>query len=88
MKKSRFSEEQIIAVLKEGESGVKVSELIRKYGISDATYYKWKTKYAGLSESDLRRLRILEVENAKLKNIVADLTLDVKTLQEINKKNW
>ncbi|MDD3065475.1 MAG: transposase, partial [Endomicrobiaceae bacterium] len=64
------------------------SELIRKYGISDATYYKWKTKYAGLSESDLRRLRILEVENAKLKNIVADLTLDVKTLQEINKKNW
>jgi len=88
MKKSRFSEEQIIALLKEGESGVKVSELIRKYGISDATYYKWKTKYAGLSESDLRRLRILEVENAKLKNIVADLTLDVKTLQEINKKNW
>lgn len=65
-----------------------MSELIRKYGISDATYYKWKTKYAGLSESDLRRLRILEVENAKLKNIVADLTLDVKTLQEINKKNW
>jgi len=88
MKPGRFSESQIIAILKEAESGVKIVDLIRKHGISDATYYNWKAKYGGLSESDLRRLRVLEEENRKLKNIVADLTLDVKTLQEINKKNW
>jgi putative transposase len=88
MGRKRFSEAQIIAILKEGESGIKIVDLTRKHGISDATFYKWKTKYGGLSESDLRRLKVLEEENRKLKAIVADLTLDVKTLQEINKKNW
>lgn len=88
MKKSRFSESQIIAVLQEAESGIKIVDLLRKHGISDATYYKWKAKYSGLSESDLRRLRVLEEENRKLKNIVADQALDIKTLKEINKKNW
>jgi len=88
MGKGRFSEGQIVAILKEGESGIKIAELTRKHGISDATYYKWKTKYGGLGESDLRRLKMLEEENRKLKTIVADLTLDVKTLKDINEKNW
>ena len=76
MKKRRFSEEQIIAVLKEAEAGAKVLELCRKHGISDATFYNWKTKYAGMTVAELRRLKELEAENAKLKRIVADQALD------------
>jgi len=86
--KSKFSEEFIIAVLKEGESGIKISDLIRKHGISDATYYNWKSKYGWITESDLRRFRDLEKEIRKLKHINAKQALDIKVLQEINKKNW
>ncbi len=84
----RHTEEQIIGVLKESEAGVKTSELYRKHGISETTFYKWKDKYGGLTVSEVRRLRVLEEENRRLKQIVADLTLDVRALKEINSKNW
>ena len=84
----RKTEEQIIGILKESEAGMKTSDLCRKHGISDATFYKWKDKYGGLTVSEVRRLRGLEEENRRLKQIVADLTLDVRALKEINSKNW
>ncbi len=76
MKRSRFTEEQIAAILKQGEAGMKTAELCRQNGISEATYYNWKAKYGGLAVSDVQRLKRLEEENGKLKRIVADLTLD------------
>ncbi len=84
----RHTEEQIIAVLKESETGMKTSELCRKHGISDATFYKWKDKFGGLTVSEMRRLRALEEENRRLKQIVADQALDIRALKEINSKNW
>jgi len=84
----RYTEEQIIAVLKESESGLKTGEICRKYGISDATYYKWKAKYAGLEVSDLRKMKALEEENSKLKRIVADLSLDNRALKDVLSKNF
>ena len=88
MTRKRYSEEQIIAVLKEGQAGVKPAELCRKHGMSEQTYYAWRSKYGGLEGSDLRRLKALEDENRKLKHLVADLTLDVRALKAINEKNW
>ena len=88
MKRKRFSEEQIIAVLKEAEAGAKVAELCRKHGISDATFYNWKAKYAGMSVAELRRLRELEAENAKLKRIVADQVLDISALKDLLGRKW
>ena len=88
MKKRRFSEEQIIAVLKEAEAGAKVLELCRKHGISDATFYNWKTKYAGMTVAELRRLKELEAENAKLKRIVADQALDISALKDLVGRKW
>lgn len=88
MKKKRFSEEQIIAVLKEAEAGAKVLELCRKYGISDATFYNWKAKYAGMTVADLRRLKELEAENTKLKRIVADQALDNAALKDLLSRKW
>ena len=88
MNAKRYSEEQIIAVLKDAESGIKIPELCRKYGMSEPTYYNWKAKYSGMTVSDLRRLKVLEEENRKLKRIVADQTLDILALKEINAKNW
>jgi putative transposase len=88
MRKSRFSEEQIIAVLKQVEQGRAVAEVCRELGISDGTYYRWKAQYGGLEVSHLRKLRQLEDENRKLKQVVADLTLDVRALKDINAKNW
>lgn len=88
MKKKRFTEEQIIAVLKEAEAGAKVAELCRKHGISDATFYNWKAKYAGMSVAELRRLRELEAENAKLKRIVADQVLDISALKDLLGRKW
>lgn len=84
----RYTEEQIIAVLKEGESGIKTGEICRKHGISDATYYKWKAKYSGLEVSELRRIKILEEENSKLKTIVADLSLDNRALKDVLSKKF
>lgn len=84
----RYTEEQIIAVLKESESGLKTAEICRKHGISDATYYKWKAKYAGLEVSDLRKMKALEEENSKLKRIVADLSLDNRALKDVLSKNF
>jgi len=88
LKAKRDTEEQIIAVLKEGEAGAKVSDLCRKYGMSDATYYNWKAKYAGMTVSDLRRLKALEAENRRLKQIVAEQALDNRALKELLSKNF
>jgi putative transposase len=88
VKVKRYTEEQIIAVLKEGEAGAKVAELCRKYGMSDASYYNWKAKYAGMTISDLKRLKSLEAENRRLKQIVAEQALDNLTLKELLSKNF
>jgi len=88
MKRKRFTQEQIIRVLQEAESGLRVADLCRKYGFSDGTFYNWKSKYGGLSISDARRLKTLEQENGRLKRIIADLTLDNQVLQELNSKNF
>jgi putative transposase len=87
MKRARFSEEQIIGVLKEAEAGAKVSELCRRHGISDATFYTWRSKYGGLEISEMRRLRQLEEENRRLKSIVADQALDIRALKDVLSKN-
>jgi putative transposase len=87
MKKTRYSEEQIIGILKEAEAGIPVAELCRKYGISDATYYNWKARYGGMTTSEMRRLRQLEDENRRLKQLVADLTLDNQALKAVISKN-
>ena len=86
MKKSKFTESQIVFALRQAETGVKVAEACRKMGISEATFYNWKKKFGGLGVSELRRLRQLEEENFKLKQIVADLTLDKHMLQDVIKK--
>jgi putative transposase len=87
MKRARFGEEQIITVLKEAESGAKVTELCRRHGISDATFYTWRSKYGGLEVSEMRRLRQLEEENRRLKSIVADQALDIRALKDVLAKN-
>jgi putative transposase len=84
----RHTEEQIIGVLKESEAGVKTAELCRQHGISETTFYKWKDKYGGLTVNEMRRLKSLEEENRRLKQIVADQALDIRALKEINSKNW
>ena len=88
MRPSRFSEEQIIAILKEQEAGAKTAEVCRKHGISDATFYKWKAKYGGLDVSEAKRLKVLEDENAKLKKLLAEAMLDNAMLKDIAAKKW
>jgi len=88
MKARKYNEEQIIAVLREGEAGARVVDLCRKYGMSDATYYNWKAKYAGLTVSDLKRLKALEEENRRLKQIVGEQALDIRALKELLAKNF
>ncbi len=88
MKRSRFSEEQIIAILKDQEAGVPVSELCRKHGVSDASIYKWKAKYGGMDVSEAKRLKALEDENAKLKRMLADAMLDNVALKDLLGKKW
>jgi putative transposase len=86
MKKSRFSEQQIINILKQADAGVKAQDLCRQHGISDATYYKWKSKYGGMEASDIKRLREVEVENSKLKRMFADLALENRALKDLIEK--
>ena len=88
MRRSRYNEEQIIGILKEAEAGQKLAELVRKHGISEQTFYRWRTKYGGLEVSEARRLRELEEENRRLKRLVADQALDIQMLKEINAKKW
>lgn len=88
MKSSRFTEEQIIKVLKQGETGMPVKELCRQHGISNGTYYKWKAKFGGMELSDAKKLRGLEQENSRLKRMIADLMLDNQILKDVNSKKW
>ena len=88
MKRSRFTQEQIIGVLKEHQAGATVSDLCRKHGISDATFYTWRSKYSGMEVSDARKLKGLEDENARLKRLLAEAMLDVSTLKEMLAKNF
>jgi putative transposase len=88
MKRSRFTEEQIVAILKEHELGAKAADLARKHGISEATLYNWKAKYGGLTVSEAKRLKSLEDENTKLKKLLADTMLDNAALKELLSKKW
>jgi len=88
MKRSRFTEEQIVGVLKEQEAGQRTADVCRKHGISEGTFYKWKAKYGGLEVSDARRLKALEDENAKLKKLLAETMLDNAVLKDLNAKKW
>jgi putative transposase len=83
MKKSKFSESQIVGILREGEAGVPVAQILRKHGISHATYYNWKSKYGGAGITELRRLKELETENAKLKRMYADMALENAAIKEV-----
>jgi putative transposase len=88
MKRSRFTEEQIITVLKEHELGAKTADLCRKHGISEATFYNWKSKFGGMDASEAKRLKALESENAKLKKLLADAMLDNAALKDLLSKKW
>ncbi len=88
MKRKRFTEEQIIAVLREHEAGAKAGDLVRRHGICEATLYNWKAKYGGMDASDAKRLKALEDENAKLKRLLADQMLEASALRELLSKKW
>ena len=88
MKRSQYTEEQIISILKEAEAGAKITDLVRKHGIAEGTYYRWKAKYGGMDVSDAKRLKQMEEENRRLKRIVADQALDIQMLKDVNSKNW
>jgi len=85
MKKTRFSEEQIVGILKQAEAGVPVKDLCRKHGFSDATFYNWRSRYGGMEVSDVRKLRELEAENAKLKKLLAEAMLDIEALKVVTR---
>ncbi|MBA3915197.1 MAG: transposase [Acidobacteriales bacterium] len=88
MKRTRHSEEQIIAILQQGEAGVLTADLCRQHGVSELTYYRWKAKFGGMETGDAKKLRQLEEENRKLKHVVAELTLDNRALKDVLSKNF
>lgn len=88
MKRSKFTDEQILAIVREGESGRKVADLVRTHGITEQTYYRWKAKYGGMELSEMQRLKQLEDENRRLKQIVAEQTLDLQALKAVVSKKW
>jgi putative transposase len=88
MKRKRHTEEQIISILKEAEAGLSTADLVRKHGISEQTFYRWKSKYGGMELSDAKRLKQLEEENRRLKRLVADQALDIQVLKDVNSKKW
>lgn len=88
MKRSRFSEEQIIKILEEGKTGINIDELCRKHGVAKPTYYSWKSKFGGMTVSEAQRLRNLETENSKLKRLVAEQALDIVALKDVLSKKW
>lgn len=88
MKKSKFSEEQVVNILREGQSGITVKALCAKYNISEPTYYKWQRKYGGMEVSDVRQMRVLAEENSQLKRIIADLVVQNDILKAVNAKKW
>ena len=88
MKPKRFTEEQIIGILKQAQSGIKVAELCRQHGISDVTFYKWRSKYGGMEISDAKRLKELEVENRRLKQMLADQMLENQAIKDVLSKKW
>lgn len=88
MKKKRYSEEQIIGILKENEAGVSATELARKHDVAAGTIYRWRSQYGGMEVNELKKMKALEEENRRLKRLVADLSLDNQMLKDINSKNW
>ena len=88
MKRSRFTEEQVIAILKEQDAGTRTADICRRHGVSEATFYKWKSKFGGMEVSDARRLRALEEENTKLKKLLAEAMLDNAILKDVAAKKW
>jgi putative transposase len=88
MKRSKFTDEQILAIVKEGEAGRKVTDLVRTHGITEQTYYRWKAKYGGLELSEMQRLKQIEDENRRLKQIVAEQSLDIQALKAVVAKKW
>jgi putative transposase len=88
MKRSKFTDEQILAIVKEGEAGRKVADVCRAHGITDQTYYRWKAKYGGMELSELQRLKQVEDENRRLKHIVAEQTLDIQALKAVVAQKW
>ena len=88
MKRKRYTEEQIIGILKEADAGVPVKELCRRHGMSETSFYKWRTKYGGMEVSEAKRLRELEAENRRLKQLVADQALDIVMLKDLNSRKW
>jgi putative transposase len=88
MKRSKFTDEQILAIVKEGEAGRKVADVCRMHGITEQTYYRWKAKYGGLERNELQRLKQVEDENRRLKHIVAEQTLDIQALKAVVAKKW